>query len=101
MLDFARPGVGGSTGANDAGARFHALTSGVPMPAEIHLFNCLKDNYGVLVHDPADGSTAAIDAPEAAAVENALRAKNWRLTSHGKDRSSRKGLASRGSTSTR
>jgi hydroxyacylglutathione hydrolase len=50
------------------------------MPAEIHLFTCLKDNYGVLVHDPANGSTAAIDAPEAAAVEEALRAKNWRLT---------------------
>jgi hydroxyacylglutathione hydrolase len=53
---------------------------GVPMPAEIHLFNCLKDNYGVLLHDPANGATAAIDAPEAAAVEEALRARNWRLT---------------------
>jgi hydroxyacylglutathione hydrolase len=50
------------------------------MPAEIHLFPCLKDNYGVLLHDPANGSTAAIDAPAAAAVEEALRVKNWRLT---------------------
>jgi hydroxyacylglutathione hydrolase len=50
------------------------------MPAEIHLFPCLKDNYGVLVHDPANGATAAIDAPEAGAVEEALRTKNWRLT---------------------
>jgi hydroxyacylglutathione hydrolase len=50
------------------------------MPAEIHLFPCLKDNYGVLLHDPANGSTAAIDAPEAGAVEEALRVKNWRLT---------------------
>jgi hydroxyacylglutathione hydrolase len=50
------------------------------MSAQIHLFNCLKDNYGVLLHDPADGSTTAIDAPEAAAVEQALRANNWRLT---------------------
>ena len=38
------------------------------MPAEIKLFACLKDNYGVLIHDPASGATAAIDAPEAAPV---------------------------------
>ena len=50
------------------------------MPAEVHLFKCLKDNYGVLVHDPANGATASIDAPEAGAVEEALRTKNWRLT---------------------
>ena len=34
------------------------------MPAETQLFLCLKDNYGVLLHDPETGSTAAIDAPE-------------------------------------
>ena len=50
------------------------------MPAEIHLFKCLKDNYGVLVHDPANGATAAVDAPEASAVEEALRERNWRLS---------------------
>jgi hydroxyacylglutathione hydrolase len=50
------------------------------MPAEIHLFLCLKDNYGVLIHDPATGATAAIDAPEAAPVEAALAATGWRLT---------------------
>src|SRR5246127_2373723 len=50
------------------------------MPAEVHLFKCLKDNYGVLLHDPANGATASIDAPEAGPVEEALRAKNWRLT---------------------
>jgi len=50
------------------------------MPAEVHLFKCLKDNYGVLLHDPANGATASIDAPEAGAVEEALRTKNWRLT---------------------
>jgi hydroxyacylglutathione hydrolase len=50
------------------------------MPAEIHLFACLKDNYGVLLHDPATGATAAIDAPEAAPVEVALAAKGWHLT---------------------
>jgi hydroxyacylglutathione hydrolase len=50
------------------------------MPAETHLFLCLKDNYGVLVHDPANGATAAIDAPEAAPVEAALKATGWKLS---------------------
>jgi hydroxyacylglutathione hydrolase len=50
------------------------------MSAETHLFLCLQDNYGVLLHDPAGGATAAIDAPEAAAVEAALADKGWRLT---------------------
>ena len=50
------------------------------MPAETHLFPCLKDNYGVLLHDPETGSTAAIDAPEAAPVEAALAERGWRLT---------------------
>jgi hydroxyacylglutathione hydrolase len=48
--------------------------------AGTRLFLCLKDNYGVLVHDPASGATAAIDAPEAAPVENALTASGWKLT---------------------
>lgn len=50
------------------------------MPAETRLFLCLKDNYGVLIHDPQTGATAAIDAPEAAAVEAALKATGWKLT---------------------
>jgi hydroxyacylglutathione hydrolase len=50
------------------------------MTAEVHLFTCLKDNYGVLLHDPASGATASIDAPEAAAVEAALQSTGWRLT---------------------
>jgi hydroxyacylglutathione hydrolase len=50
------------------------------MPAETHLFPCLKDNYGVLLHDSSTGTTAAIDAPEAAAVEAALAERGWRLT---------------------
>ena len=50
------------------------------MSAQIHLFPCLQDNYGVLLHDPATGATAAIDAPEAAPVEAALKATGWRLT---------------------
>jgi hydroxyacylglutathione hydrolase len=50
------------------------------MPAETRLFRCLKDNFGVLVHDPSTGATASIDAPEAAPVEAALAATGWRLT---------------------
>ncbi len=50
------------------------------MPAETKLFLCLKDNYGVLIHDRATGATAAIDAPEAAPVEAALKAAGWTLS---------------------
>jgi hydroxyacylglutathione hydrolase len=50
------------------------------MPAEISVFLCLSDNYGVLLHDPNSGATAAIDAPEAAPVEAALEANGWTLT---------------------
>jgi hydroxyacylglutathione hydrolase len=50
------------------------------MAAKTHLFLCLKDNYGVLLHDPASGATAAIDAPEAAPVEAALKFTGWRLS---------------------
>jgi hydroxyacylglutathione hydrolase len=45
---------------------------------EIHQFPCLSDNFGVLIH--ADGQTASIDAPEARAVEAALKEKGWKLT---------------------
>ena len=50
------------------------------MAAQTRLFLCLKDNFGVLLHDPESGATAAIDAPEAAPVEAALEATGWRLT---------------------
>ncbi|WP_072395746.1 hydroxyacylglutathione hydrolase [Hyphomicrobium sp. CS1GBMeth3] len=48
--------------------------------AEIHQFPCLKDNYGVLIHDAEGGVTIAVDAPDAAAVRDALNARGWRLT---------------------
>ncbi|MFN0264896.1 hydroxyacylglutathione hydrolase [Tepidamorphus sp. 3E244] len=47
---------------------------------ETHLFACLSDNYGVLVHDPDSGETAAIDVPEEAAVRQALADTGWTLT---------------------
>ena len=50
------------------------------MPAQTRLFLCRSDNYGVLLHDPETGATAAIDAPEAAPIEAALKATGWKLT---------------------
>jgi hydroxyacylglutathione hydrolase len=50
------------------------------MPAQTYLFGCLKDNFGVLLHDPQSGATASIDAPEAAPIEAALQKTGWRLT---------------------
>lgn len=46
---------------------------------EIILLPCLSDNYCVLLHAPT-GETAAIDAPDAAAIEKALDARGWTLT---------------------
>ncbi|MBM3607095.1 MAG: hydroxyacylglutathione hydrolase [Alphaproteobacteria bacterium] len=50
------------------------------MAAIVHQFMCLEDNFGILIHDPATGATASIDAPEAAPVLNALAQKGWTLT---------------------
>ncbi len=46
----------------------------------IQQFICLSDNFGVLVHDPVTGATAAIDAPEAGPILEALTSKGWELT---------------------
>ncbi len=54
-------------------------TLGSP-PLQVHMFSCLRDNYGFLVHDPVTGATAAIDTPDAAVIEQALAACNWQLT---------------------
>ncbi len=50
------------------------------MSAQTRLFMCRSDNFGVLLHDPKTGATAAIDAPEAAPIEVALKATGWKLT---------------------
>ncbi|MDJ0613652.1 MAG: hydroxyacylglutathione hydrolase [Rhizobiaceae bacterium] len=47
---------------------------------EFFQFPTLSDNYGVLVHDPASGATASIDAPDAGDVHKALSEKGWSLT---------------------
>lgn len=50
------------------------------MTTHVHQFICLKDNFGVLVHDSGSGATAAIDAPDADTVIAAAAAKGWELT---------------------
>ena len=50
------------------------------MTLEVHMFPCLSDNYGFLVHDPATAVTAVIDTPEVAPINSALAEKGWRLT---------------------
>jgi hydroxyacylglutathione hydrolase len=50
------------------------------MSAQIHQFQCLSDNFGVLIHDPETGATASIDAPEAGPILAALAEKGWTLT---------------------
>ncbi|WP_315702493.1 MULTISPECIES: hydroxyacylglutathione hydrolase [unclassified Bradyrhizobium] len=50
------------------------------MAAEIRVFTCLSDNFGYLIHDPATGATASVDAPDAAPIIRELNAQGWRLT---------------------
>ena len=50
------------------------------IPIEIHVFPCLNDNYGFLVHDQESGFTAAVDTPEAETILAELSKKNWNLT---------------------
>lgn len=50
------------------------------MPVLIDVFPARSDNYGYLVHDVATGRTAAIDAPEAKPIREALVRRGWQLT---------------------
>ncbi|WP_332059964.1 hydroxyacylglutathione hydrolase [Bartonella sp. CB74] len=45
----------------------------------IEQFICREDNFGILIHDEKSGYTAAIDAPESKAIQNALKRRNWTL----------------------
>lgn len=49
------------------------------MALELAVVACLSDNFAYLVHDPASGECALIDAPEAAPVLEALEERRWRL----------------------
>lgn len=46
----------------------------------VDVFSARTDNFGYLVHDTATGRTAAIDAPETAAIRTALLHRGWTLT---------------------
>lgn len=46
----------------------------------VDVFPARSDNFGYLVHDTASRRTAAIDAPEAAAIRSALAHRGWTLT---------------------
>lgn len=45
----------------------------------IHMFACLSDNYGFLVHDSVSGLTACIDTPDADAIISELEVCHWKL----------------------
>lgn len=47
---------------------------------QIHMFPCLKDNYGYLLHDAGSRATAAVDTPDARAIQAELAARGWVLT---------------------
>jgi hydroxyacylglutathione hydrolase len=50
------------------------------MALQIEQFMCRSDNFGVLVHDPEAGVTAAIDAPEFGPITDHLARRGWNLT---------------------
>lgn len=47
---------------------------------EIELVHCRSDNYAVLLHDRATGTTVLVDAPDADLIGAALERNGWRLT---------------------
>jgi hydroxyacylglutathione hydrolase len=47
---------------------------------KIHLFGCLKDNFGLLVHDADSGETVTIDTPDGAAILAEARQLGWQIT---------------------
>lgn len=47
---------------------------------DVHQFIARSDNFAVLLHDPATGATASIDAPDADAIRRELASKGWKLT---------------------
>ncbi|MEM8988230.1 MAG: hydroxyacylglutathione hydrolase [Pseudomonadota bacterium] len=50
------------------------------MSLEIRQFPCLSDNYGFLLHDATTGACAAVDTPDAEAIDAELAKAGWRLT---------------------
>ena len=50
------------------------------MALDLHVFRTLGDNAGALLHDPASGTCAAIDVPDAGQVMAAAKAKGWTIS---------------------
>ena len=75
---MSRGGAGPDAHRFFARSRFSRTNEAVA--AHIHQFLCLKDNFGVLLHDPRARATASIDAPEAGPILAALAAREWELT---------------------
>jgi len=48
--------------------------------AIVHMFPCLSDNYGLLLHDPDTGLTASIDTPDADEIMMQCKHKGWQLS---------------------
>lgn len=46
----------------------------------VHMFPCLKDNYGFLLHDPESRETACIDTPEADRILAEADRQGWKIT---------------------
>jgi len=46
----------------------------------VHMFPCLDDNYGFLLHDPDSGETACIDTPQAGRILAEAEGKGWKIT---------------------
>lgn len=46
----------------------------------VHMFPCLDDNFGLLLHDPTSGMTATIDTPDASAILQHCEQRGWQLT---------------------
>ena len=49
------------------------------MTLHVYQFNCLSDNFGVLIHESQSGKTISIDAPETTKVQDALLHNGWTL----------------------
>lgn len=49
------------------------------MALELVIVPCLADNFAFLLHCPATGTTALVDAPEAGPVKTALDQRGWKL----------------------
>jgi len=47
---------------------------------KIAQFRCRSDNFGLLLHDPASGQTAAIDTPDGDTIWRKLQELDWQLS---------------------